>query len=138
VAEPRYIVDSGPIIAALNRRDTLHEWAKAVFESLGEPPLTCEAVLTEVCWHLHDSPDTVARVLEMPSRGDLRLHPVVETEGFALVGLVRKYGKRMDLADAGIVRLAELFPNASVITTDIEDFRIYRRNRADPIPLIHP
>jgi predicted nucleic acid-binding protein len=138
VAEVRYIVDSGPIIAALNRRDALHGWAKAVFESLGEPPLTCEAVLTEVCWHLRDSPDTVARVLEMPSRGDLRLHPVVDTEGIALAVLVRKYGKRMDLADAGIVRLAELFPKASVITTDIEDFRIYRCNRANPLALIHP
>ena len=91
MTEPRYIVDSGPIIAALNRRDLRHGWAKAVFDSLGEPPVTCEAVLTEVCWQLHESPDTGARVLEMPARGDLRLYPVVEAEGFALAGLVRKY-----------------------------------------------
>ena len=138
MAEPRYIVDAGPIVAALNRRDGHHAWAKAVFASLGEPPVTCEAVLTEVCWHLRDSPDAVARVLEMPSRGDLLLFPVAETEGVALAGLVRKYGKRMDLADAGIVRLAEIFPKAKVITTDVEDFRIYRRNRNEPIQLIHP
>ena len=136
--EPRYIVDSGPIIAALNRRDLRHEWAKAVFDSLGEPPVTCEAVLTEVCWHLRESPETVARVLEMPSRGDLNIYPVVEAEGVALASLVRKYGKRMDLADAGIVRLAEIFPKAKVITTDLDDFRVYRRNRSEPIPLIHP
>ncbi len=138
VAEPRYIVDSGPIIAALNRRDWSHAWAKAVFASLGGPPITCEAVLTEVCWHLRESPDTVARVLEMPSRGDIRLYPIAEIEGRALAGLVRKYGKRMDLADAGIVRLSELFPQAMVITTDLEDFRIYRRNRGEAIALIHP
>ena len=95
-------------------------------------------MLTVVCWHLRDSPDAVARVLEMPSRGDLLLFPVAETEGVALAGLVRKYGKQMDLADAGIVRLAEIFPKAKVITTDVRDFRIYRRNRNDPIPLIHP
>ena len=138
MAEPRYIVDSGPIVAALNRRDGHHGWAKAVFASLGEPPVTCEAVLTEVCWHLRDSPDAVARVLEMPSRGDLLLFSVAETEGVALAGLIRKYGKRMDLADAGIVRLAEIFPKTKVITTDVEDFRIYRRNRSAPILLIHP
>ncbi|MDO8539294.1 MAG: PIN domain-containing protein [Opitutaceae bacterium] len=138
MAEPRYIVDSGPIVAALNRRDAHHAWAKAVFASLGEPPVTCEAVLTEVCWHLRESPQAVARVLEMPSRGDLRLFSVVETEGVALAGLVRKYGKRMDLADAGIVRLAEIFPRAKVITTDVEDFRVYRRNRNEPLLLIHP
>ena len=52
MAEPRYIVDAGLIIAALNRRDEFHVWAKSVFASLGEPPVTCEAVLTAVCWHL--------------------------------------------------------------------------------------
>jgi hypothetical protein len=29
-------------------------------------------------------------------------------------------------------------PKAKVITTDVRDFRIYRRNRNDPIPPIHP
>lgn len=100
--------------------------------------MTCEAVLTEVCWQLRDSPETVARVLEMPSRGDLMVYPILESEGAALAGLVRKYGKRMDLADAGVVRLAELFPKAMVLTTDLADFWIYRRNRTEPIPLIHP
>lgn len=136
--ELRYIVDSGPIIAALNRRDLYHDWAKAVFASLGDAPTTCEAVLTETCWHLRESPEAVARVMEMPARGDLRLYPVANTEGVALAGLVRKYGRRMDLADACIVRLAELFPKAKVITTDVADFRLYRRNRGDPITLIHP
>jgi hypothetical protein len=74
----------------------------------------------------------------MPARGDLRLYPVLDTDGVALAGLVRKYGKRMDLADAGVVRLAELFPKAKVITTDLEDFRVYRRNRTEQITLIHP
>ena len=138
MAEARYIVEAGPIVAALNRRDGHHVWAKAVFASLGEPPVTCEAVLTEVCWHLRDSPDAVSRVLEMPSRGDLRLFPVAETEGVALAGLVRNYGKRMDLADAGVVRLAAIFPKAKVITTDLEDFRIYRRKPNEPIQLVHP
>ena len=95
-------------------------------------------MVTEVCWHLRESVDAVARVLEMPARGDLRLYPVVNEEGVALAGLVRKYGERMDLADAGIVRLAEIFPQAKVITTDLHDFRLYRRNRNEAIQLIHP
>lgn len=76
--------------------------------------------------------------MEMPARGDLILYPVASLEGVALAGLVRKFGKRMDLADSSIVRLSELFPRAKVITTDLEDFGIYRRNRSHPIPLIHP
>ena len=100
--------------------------------------MTCEAVLTEVCWHLRESPEAVARVLEMPARGDLRLYPIAEAEGVALAGLVRKYGRRMDLADAALVRLAELFPKARLLTTDVQDFRLYRRNRNEPLDLIHP
>ena len=69
---------------------------------------------------------------------DNHIRPVVETEGIALASLVRKYGKRMDLADAGIVRLAEIFPKAKVITTDLADFRVCRRNRNEPLLLIHP
>jgi predicted nucleic acid-binding protein len=138
VPEPRYIVDAGPLIAALNRRDVHHEWARAVFESLGGPPATSEAVLTEVCWHLRESPEAVARVLEMVPRGDLLLFPIADTEGVALAGLIRKYAESMDLADACIVRLSEMFPRAKVITTDVEHFRVYRRNRNQAIPLIHP
>jgi predicted nucleic acid-binding protein len=138
VADPSFIVDSGPIIAGLNRRDAHHDWAKSVFSLFEGPPATCEAVLTEVCWHLRQSPDAVARVLEMAPRGDLLLFPIADEEGVALASLIRKYGKSMDLADAGIVRLAEMFPKAKVVTTDVEHFRVYRRNRNQSIPLVHP
>ncbi len=134
--EPRYIVDTGPIVAALNRRDTHHEWAKSVFGSLGSPPATSEAVLAEVCWHLRESAEAVARVLEMAPRGDLLLIPVADTEGVALAGLIRKYPDCMDLADACVVRLSEMFSRAKVITTDVDHFRIYRRNRNQAIPVI--
>jgi predicted nucleic acid-binding protein len=138
VADPSFIDDSGPIIASLNKRDANHDWAKSVFSLLEGPPATCEAVLTEVCWHLRQSPDAVARVLEMAPRGDLLLFPIADEEGVALASLIRKYGKSMDLADAGIVRLSEMFPKAKVVTTDVEHFRVYRRNRNQSIPLVHP
>ena len=52
-----------------------HEWAKAVFASLGEPPVTCEAVLTEVCWHLRESPDAGNLHLEvLPLRQDAPIY----------------------------------------------------------------
>ena len=138
MADPGFIVDSGPIIAALNQRDRHHKWAATVFASLGNPPVTCEAVLTEVCWHLRQSPEAVARVLEMAPRDDLLLYPIADEEGVALAGLIRKYGKTMDLADAAMVRLSEIFPDAKVVTTDVEHFQVYRRHRNKVISLVHP
>ena len=43
----------------------------------------------------------------------------------------------MDLVDACIVRMSELYPEAEVLTID-SDFHIYRRNRNQRIPLIMP
>ena len=43
----------------------------------------------------------------------------------------------MSLADASLVRLAELQPGASVVTLDAH-FRIYRKNGRQQIPVIIP
>ncbi len=49
-----------------------------------------------------------------------------------LLWLVRKYADaRMDLVDACIVKLAELFPEATILTTDKKDFSLYRTRTGD-------
>ena len=45
------IVDSGPLVALLNRRDTYHDWAREQFAQISPPLLTCEAVVTEVFFY---------------------------------------------------------------------------------------
>jgi hypothetical protein len=53
--------------------------------------------------------------------------------------LALRYADRQpDLADLCVIRLSELNPRHSVITTDWNDFRVYRRGRREMIPLIHP
>jgi hypothetical protein len=44
----------------------------------------------------------------------------------------------MDVADGCVLQLAEQFPRAKVITTDLRDFTIYRRPHGQPLNLIHP
>jgi uncharacterized protein len=138
VSKPIYILDAGPLVAFMNSGDTHHVWAVRVLSALTAPPLICEPVLTEVCWHLRSSPAAVARVLEMPARGELKVHSILNSEGIDLAGKIRKYGSRMDLADACVLRLAEKNSTAIVITLDTRDFGIYRLFRDDPVPLMHP
>lgn len=138
VDSPRYIIDSGPLVAALNKRDRYHDWAVGVLRSLGEPPVTTESVLTEVCWHLRQSTAAVVRVLEMPARGDLIINPILATDGLQVAAKLAKFGMEMDLADGCLVRLSEVYPRARVITVDREHFTVYRRNRNQAIPTICP
>ena len=46
--------------------------------------------------------------------------------------------ERMDAADASLVVLSELHPQAQIVTTDFADFRRYRRFREQPLPLVMP
>ena len=55
-----------------------------------------------------------------------------------LMALAKCYAdRRPDLADLCLIRMSELFPNHSIITVD-QDFRVYRRNKREVIPLICP
>ena len=42
-----------------------------------------------------------------------------------------------DLADLCLIRMSELYPSHTVITVDA-DFRVYRRNKREVIPLLTP
>jgi predicted nucleic acid-binding protein len=74
----------------------------------------------------------------MLRRGALSVALSVEDEAERLLALERTYKELpMSLADACLVRLAELHPHSRVFTTD-SHFRVYRRNKRQLIPLLVP
>jgi len=42
------------------------------------------------------------------------------------------------LADLCLIRMSELYPRYPIVTVDAADFRVYRRNKREAIPLICP
>jgi predicted nucleic acid-binding protein len=138
VRDAHCILDAGPLIAFIDRRDQHHSWAVSVLSTLHAAPMTCEPVLTEVCWQLRQFRNAVDRILQMPAKKELVVVPLLETDGEALATRMNKYWPRMDLADACVVRLSEKFPRAKVITTDVLDFSLYRRGNGNPIPVVQP
>ena len=54
----------------------------------------------------------------------------------ALLGKYQDLG--MDLADACLVRIAELDPTAVIFTLDREDFTVYRKHGNKPVPCVFP
>lgn len=129
------IADTGFLVAFANRGDQHHEWAVAVAEDVSEPLLTCDAVLAEAAFHLQDADLVLSMVVDGLVAADFRCADHLPH----LTALARRFvDRRPDLADLCLIRLSELHPRHPIITTDVADFRVYRRNKRDVIPLIVP
>lgn len=129
------IADTGFLVAFANRTDNHHEWAVGVAAEVTEPLLTCEAVLAETAFHLRNT----SLVLDMIQQGLITLAFDCRDHLPHLARLAKRYADRHpDFADLCLIRLSELHPGHSVITVDRSDFRVYRRNQREVIPLICP
>jgi len=129
------IADTGFIVAFGNRHDRHHAWAVALGERVTEPLLTCEAVLAEAAFHLQSS----AYVLTLVEEGLVRVAFDASRNLPQLRDLAKRFQDRHpDFADLCLIRMSELYPRHSVITVNEDDFRIYRRNKNEAIPLLTP
>ena len=132
------VVDTGPLVAAINRRDRYHAWATAQLRRARPPLLTCEPVLTEACHLLRRHSRGQRTVLEMLARGAVAVPYRVEEDVDAISALIEKYANvPMSFADACLLRIAENVPRSRVLTLD-SDFLIYRSKRRRAIPAILP
>ncbi len=132
------ILDTGPLIALLNRRDLYHNWVTHQIKSINPPFLTCEAVITEACFlSCRDIGDTNA-VIDLAQNGFMKVPFHFDDEMDTIKKIMLKYANvPMSFADACLVRMAEIYPKSAVLTLD-SDFRIYRKNRNQVIPVIMP
>ncbi len=131
----RAIADTGFLVAFLSERDAHREWAVKIAQTITAPLLTCDAVLAETAFHLRDASTVLALIEDGFVRSDFKLQDHLDR----LQELAERYADRKpDLADLCLIKLSELHPKLPVVTTDLADFRVYRRGRRDAIPLIHP
>lgn len=132
------ILDTGPLVALLNRRDRHHDWAAEQWSHAAPPLLTCEPVIAEACFLVQPFAGAQPAVLDLITRGILDLSFRLADESKAVSRLLKKYRDvPMSLADACLVRMAELHAHGVVLTLD-SDFSIYRKNRRQVIPTVTP
>jgi uncharacterized protein len=129
------IADTGFLVAFASANDAHHEWAMSVAACVDEPMLTCEAVLSETAFHL----ESVPAVLDMLRDGLITVSFDCKDHLGHLRKLAERYADRHpDLADLCLIRMSELYPRHSVVTVDQRDFRVYRRNKREIIPIVCP
>ena len=138
MAATKVFVDAGPLVGFLNETDQHHRWTMGVWDALYEPLWTCEAVLSEAIFLLQSTGVSIDPLAELLERGLVKIDFEVSRHQPDLWKLLRKYSDRpMSLADACLVRMAELNSHCQILTTD-KDFLIYRRNGRGIIPLLAP
>jgi predicted nucleic acid-binding protein len=129
------IADTGFLVAFVSSNDEHNGWAKNIAEQLTEPLLTCEAVLAETAFHIGNC----SRIFNLLNDRIIAIAFDCNDHLSQLEELAARYADRKpDFADLCLVRMSELFPKHPVVTIDREDFRVYRRNKREAIPLICP
>ena len=132
------LVDTGALVALLDRRERFHAWAVAAARQLTPPLLTCDAVLAELCFLVGELPGARAAVRQNLANGVWRPAFSLEKEHARVFALMETYEDQpMSLANACLVRMSEHHAASSVFTLDTH-FRVYRRNRRQIIPVILP
>jgi len=133
------LVDTGPLVAALNRRDRHHGWARELLGAIRPPLLSCEAVLSEAAYLLRDVAGGPGALLELLTRGLVQCPFRLQDEAPAVRQLLARYSSaRMDLADACLVRMTELHADCELLTIDGEFRDVYRRRGRQVIPTVMP
>ena len=134
----KVIVDTSALVASIDQSERHHEWVVQQLEQVEPPLLTCEAVISETWFLLGRVRGAREAFLPYLEQGQVQVVFSLESELASVLTLMNRYESvPASLADAELVRMAELHPQSSVFTLD-SDFQIYRKHRDMPIPLIFP
>ncbi|MFZ5468722.1 MAG: type II toxin-antitoxin system VapC family toxin [Myxococcota bacterium] len=121
------LLDTGALLALLDRDDRWHQPCVAAFETLRLPVITTIAVLTELFHLLGDGAREHSAAWQLLRSGAVRVAPISDEDLPALETLMMRYRDRpMDLADATLVHLAQRESLSTILTVDNDDFESYR------------
>lgn len=125
----RALVDTGAVVALVNRDDRYHRTAVDWFRRFRGEMLTTEAVITETAYVLAASSAHQRAALVWFQRARaaelLRIEPVADHA--ELAHIIDKYADLpCDYADASLIALAERTGVTAIATVDQRDFSVYR------------
>jgi predicted nucleic acid-binding protein len=126
-ANANALIDTGAILALLDRSDRWHTACVDAFRQLRLPLLTSTAVLTELFHLVGDTRAEMEAAWRFVRSGALVLGTIEDAELPDLHGLMSRYWDRpMDFADATLVYLAKRESLSVILTVDQADFATYR------------
>lgn len=136
---PAVLVDTGPLVALLDRSDPHHLSCRETFSSLDDSLVTVWPVVTEAIYMLRAYWQAQDALWEMIESGAVQILLLGIDDIPRMRELMRKYRDLpMDLADAGLVRVAERERLRRIFTLDRRDFQVYRLSRLGRFTILPP
>jgi|SRR5436305_10133371 predicted nucleic acid-binding protein len=133
----RVLVDTGPIVAILSRRDQYHRICVEALREMPGPLFTCWPVMTEAAWLLRRDLNAVQKLLNSMDTGFVALLPLGTDDAKPIASIMKKYRDiRIQLADAALVHLAARDGLDTIFTLDHRDFSVYRLPRGRTLRLL--
>jgi predicted nucleic acid-binding protein len=136
------LIDTGAILALLDRSDRWHAACAGAFRQLRLPLLTSEAVLTDLFHLVGDARAQMEAAWKFVRSGALVVGAIEDGELGNVRTLMSRYWDRpMDFADATLVYLAKRESLSVILTVDHADFATYRiegRRQFRVLPIDRP
>lgn len=130
------LLDTGVIVALLDRSERTHGRCVEAIESLVAPLVTCEAVIAEACYLLRGIHGAADAVLDNVEAGVFEIPFRLTGASRSIRLLMKKYARvPMDFADACLVHLADELSTGRILTLD-SDFRTYRWRKGRAFELL--
>ena len=130
------LLDTGVIVALLDRSEKFHKACAQTVREVEAPLVTCEAVITESCYLLRNLSGASEAVIENITAGIFQVPFQLSRDTAGVKQVLRKYkDRKIDLADACLIRLADQFGTADILTLD-QDFAIYRWGKNKPFRVL--
>jgi uncharacterized protein len=130
------LLDTGVIVALLDRSERRHAQCAAAVAELERPLVTCEAVIAESCYLLRRLSGAAEAVFENVARGVFLIPFQLSRSATAVRSIMRKYRDQpADFADACLIHLAEELDTGEILTLD-RDFELYRWRRTRSFTLL--
>lgn len=130
------LLDTGFIVALLDRSESFHKACARTVREVEVPLITCEAVITESCYLLRNLSGAAEAVIENIAAGNFQVPFQLSRETAGVKQVLRKYrDRKIDLADACLICLADQFGTAEILTLD-KDFAIYRWGKNKPFRIL--
>ena len=133
----RVLVDTGPLVAILSKRDQHHARCIKALQEIEPPLLTVWPVMTEALWLLRSSPSAIQGLVKSFDGKRLGLLSMDESSLEWLgrfLGRYRNIGAQ--LADAALMYLAEHQDFETIFTLDRRDFSVYRMRGSGTVRII--